>query len=443
MRKSIIPIILSMAMLNQAFSQEKKVAEKVVVTNAVIATTSISKTDEKPKPAYGVTLGGFLRTDFIWDTRKSANVREDNLNLYPLDIAKDANGKDLNAVAQSNFLAITSRINAKITGPDAFGAKTSAFIEADFFGNFEGSSGLFRLRHANATLDWAKTKVTVGQNWYPQFVPECFPGVANFSTGILFNPFGWATQARITRALSKTTTFGLTIYKDKEFSAVSASGVVNEGSFNSVLPTIHGNLQFKNAKFLAGFGAEFRSLRPRTTFTTGTPAVTVENMGLVNSVTLNAYAKLTGKKATLKMYGILGQNVTNLVMLGGYVGYSGTSDPAQELYKPTKTNALWFELMSNNPKIAPGLFMGYTVNNGADIQGKTAYTRGVAVDKRSVKDVFRTSGRIDFKSGKMRFSPELEYTTANWGLADKSGKVAGALTNVGNMRILFSTVYSF
>jgi hypothetical protein len=443
MKKTIISIIISVTMLGQAFSQEKKIEEKTTVSSVASASAPATKADEKTKPIYGVVLGGYVRTDFIWDTRKSANVREDNLNLYPLDVAKDANGKDLNAVGQSNFLSITSRINAKVTGPDAFGAKTSAFFEGDFFGNSEGSSGLFRLRHANASLDWAKTKLTMGQNWYPQFVPECFPGVANFSTGILFNPFGWATQARLTRSLSKTTTFGLTIYKDKEFSAVSATGVVNDGSVNSVLPTIHGNLQFKNDKVLAGIGAEFRSLRPRTTITSGTPAVTVENTGMTKSVTLNAFGKLTGKKATLKVYGILGQNITNLVMLGGYVGYIGTGDSSQELYKPTKTNAFWFELMSNNPKVAPGLFVGYTVNNGADVQGKTAYARGVGIEKRSVKDVFRSAGRIDFKSGKMRFSPEVEYTAANWGLSDKSGKVAGALTNVGNLRLLFSTVYSF
>jgi hypothetical protein len=99
--------------------------------------------------------------------------------------------------------------------------------------------------------------------------------------------------------------------------------------------------------------------------------------------------------------------------------------------------------MSNNPKVAPGLFIGYTVNNGADVQGKAAYARGVTVEKRAVKDVVRASGRIDFKSGKMRFSPELEYTAANWGTSDKSGKVLGTLTNVNNVRFLFSTAFTF
>jgi hypothetical protein len=438
MKKFIFPLMLCASLMNQAAAQEKKAEEKKVETTAATPAPAA-----KPQPVFTTVIGGFVRTDYIWDSRKNVNVRENHLNLYPTDVVKDANGNDLNAVPQSNFLSIVSRINLKITGPDAFGAKTSAFFEGDFFGNTEGSIGLFRIRHANASLDWAKTKLTVGQSWYPQFIAECFPGVANFSTGILFNPFGWASQAKITRSLSKSTSFALTVYKDREFGSVSATGVGNEPSFNSVLPTIHGNLQYKNPKVLLGVGAEYRSLKPRTTITGGTPAVTIENTGTVNSFTVNAYAKYTGKKATLKVYGILGQNVTHLVMLGGYVSVASTSNPIQEDFKATKTNAFWLELMSNNAKVAPALFIGYTVNNGADVAGKAAYARGVALEKRTIKDVVRAAGRIDFKSGKMRFSPELEYTTANWGTSDKMGAVTGDLTKVGNVRFLFSTSYAF
>jgi hypothetical protein len=130
-------------------------------------------------------------------------------------------------------------------------------------------------------------------------------------------------------------------------------------------------------------------------------------------------------------------------MLGGYVSVASTSNPIQEDFKATKTNAFWLELMSNNAKVAPALFIGYTVNNGADVAGKAAYARGVALEKRTIKDVVRAAGRIDFKSGKMRFSPELEYTTANWGTSDKMGAVTGDLTKVGNVRFLFSTSYAF
>jgi hypothetical protein len=57
---------------------------------------------EKPKE-WDVSLYGFARADYIFDSRKSAYVREYNLNLYPLDVAKDTNGEDKNATGSSNF----------------------------------------------------------------------------------------------------------------------------------------------------------------------------------------------------------------------------------------------------------------------------------------------------------------------------------------------------
>ena len=62
------------------------------------------------------------------------------------------------------------------------GRKASGKLEGDFFGNTQESIGLFRLRHAYAQLAWEKSSLTLGQTWYPSFVPEVFPGVANFST---------------------------------------------------------------------------------------------------------------------------------------------------------------------------------------------------------------------------------------------------------------------
>ena len=48
---------------------------------------------EKPKE-WDVSLYGFARADYIFDSRQSAQVREYHLNLYPLDKKLDANGDD-------------------------------------------------------------------------------------------------------------------------------------------------------------------------------------------------------------------------------------------------------------------------------------------------------------------------------------------------------------
>lgn len=85
--------------------------------------------------------------------------------MYPKEKQFDADGVDINDKASFNFLSIQTRLTGKISAPDAFGAKTSGVLEADFFGNenaaFVDNNG-FRLRHAFVKLNWEK--------------PNCLPG---------------------------------------------------------------------------------------------------------------------------------------------------------------------------------------------------------------------------------------------------------------------------
>ena len=393
-----------------------------------------------PPNDYSVSLYGFVRSDYIFDSRKSAMAREDQLNLYPLDVVKDANGKDVNAVAQSNFLAVTSRLGVKVKGPDVWGAKMSGTIEGDFYATLEANVGSLRLRHAYISMDWSKTSLTMGQTWYPTFIPEVFPGVANFNTAILFNPFGWATQVKLKQALSKEISITATAYKEREFAAAAITGsAANAPTINSALPTLNAQLQYKGKNIFLGAGFEYKSLQPLTDNGASPKLVTSEK---VNSSSVFAYGKYTNDVITIKAYGISGGNMNNLVMVGGF---TGNTIGGIQSYDPTKTTALWIDIASNGKTIAPGFFFGTTKNEGAGTAAGTAaqiYGRGVS-GARVIDNVWRTSARIDFKKNKFRVSPELEYTGATWGDADLFGKATTNKKDVGNFRTMVSCVYSF
>ena len=394
---------------------------------------------------WDVSLNGFIRTDYIWDTRKSAQVREDNLNLYPLDEALDVNGDDINKADQSNFLSVTSRLGVKVKGPNVWGAKTTGVLEGDFFGNFEGSTiGLLRLRHGYVNLEWTKTSLTMGQTWYPQFIPEVFPGVANFNTGIMFNPFGWATQVKVKQMLTKDLSFTAVAYKEREFTTqTAATGSQNSASLNSVLPTLHGQFQYKNKSVILGVGGEFKSLQPLTS--NGSTTNLLASNEKVNSTSFFGYAKYSNEKISIKAYGITGGNLANFVMLGGFTGK--TEAGKVETYDPIKTTAFWVDIASNGKSIAPGVFFGYTKNNGSGDDNSTAtfanYSRGVS-GNRVVDKVWRASGRVDFKQNKFRISPEIEYTLATWGdLVKSNGTADTNKKDLGNFRTMISCSYSF
>ena len=424
--------------INQNSNQIMK--KLVLLSMIAFGFTGNAQTTNAPPPVpekeWDVSLYGFFRTDYIWDTRKSAQVREYNLNLYPLDESLDVNGDDINDAGSSNFLSIVSRLGVKAKGPNVWGAKTTGTMEGDFFGNTESTIGLLRLRHAYVNMDWSKTSLLMGQTWYPSFIPEVFPGVANFNTGILFNPFGWATQVRIKQNFTKELSFALTAYKEREFTtAMAATGTQNSAATNAVLPSFHGQFQYKHKNIIAGIGAEFKSLQP---LTVSNNIVTTEK---VNSTSFLAYFKYADDTFSVKAYGITGGNLYNMVMLGGFAGY--TTPGEVEKYEPIKTTAYWIDIAGTGKKIAPGLFFGYTKNDGTGKDGATAlYARGVS-GTRGVENTWRSSVRVDFKQNKFRVTPELEYTAATWGDITSSGSIDGNQKDVSNFRAMVSCAYSF
>jgi hypothetical protein len=140
--------------------------------------------------------------------------------------------------------------------------------------------------------------------------------------------------------------------------------------------------------------------------------------------------------------------MSNLVMLGGFAGYTVTGQ--QEKYEAIKTSAYWIDIASNGKKIAPGLFIGYTKNDGTVKNGLAAgetvkfYGRGFS-GTRVVDNILRASARVDFKQNKFRITPELEYTAATWGDLNTNANGTADLNqkDVKNFRAMVSCVYSF
>jgi hypothetical protein len=100
--------------------------------------------------------------------------------------------------------------------------------------------------------------------------------------------------------------------------------------------------------------------------------------------------------------------------------------------------------MGTGKSVIPGLFVGYTDNNGASQNNAVAsYSRGITAGKTSLANVFRIAPRLETISGKFRFGLEAEITTAAYGIAGSNAKVTGTTNSVTDNRILFISSYSF
>ncbi len=387
-------------------------------------------------PVWGIKFSGFAKNDIFYDTRQSSaanGLREGHFYLYPDNKYFDGAGNDLNLNSSLHFLSIQTRIRGDISAPEAFGAKTSGAIEAEFFGTSEADLNGFRLRHAYVKLDWPKVSLLSGQFWHPMFTAESFPGTISFNTGAPFIPFSRNPQLRLTGLLGKASV-SLTAYGQRDFTSPGPAGNSNRYLRNSTIPGLNLLLKIPAGSNVTGWlGVDYKNIRPELV-----TAMNYESNERVSGISAFANLRIITAPVNISMMGVYGENPADLMMIGGYAVKS--TNPANGIseYTTINTGNFWIDLTTKGTRTSFGLFSGYSKNLGAsDIITGDVYGRGTNIDH-----IFRVSPRVTVTEGKLSIAGELEHTTAAYGTRQADGKVADA-SKVSNLRVLLSTIYRF
>jgi hypothetical protein len=434
-----------------------------------------TETPAPKQPLFGINFSGYVKTDIYFDSRQTVGLRESQFLLLPEAEKLDAEGKDINAKGSYNFLSIQTRLACSVTGPDAIGAKPSAYIEGEFLGNINTAINSFRLRHAWVKLNWKTTELLVGQWWHPMFVPECSPTTVSFNTGAPFVVFSRNPQIKISQSLGKFK-LALTLLSQLDFVSDGPDGTSPKYLRNSVMP--ESDLQFsfntknetKGTEFMIGAGINFQMLTPRiSTNSIIKPAydTVVNNLVVhhdaisatyktdtkIRSLAFNLYTKLKLKRVTIKLGGEYGGDNNAYTMLGGYVVKSETDVTKNSVdYANIRSFAAWTEFHTNAQRWQPGLFLGFAKNLGtgepdfgssAVIGTKPVVVTGPYYARGSNIDfAYRISPRLVFNANKLRLAAEVEYTAAAYGKTNEKGIVYNA-KEVANVRLLFGVYYFF
>ncbi len=388
---------------------------------------------DKPDSKFGISFSGFVKSDFFYDSRQTQSAREGHFFLFPEKEVLDKNGEDINAKPNFNFLNLQTRITGKITGPDFFDAKTSGLIEGEFFGTSDGDLNGFRLRHAFVKLDWENTSLLAGQFWHPMFVADCSPATISFNTGAPFQPFARNPQIRLTQKAGNISIIAA-LAMERDFQSPGPNGYSTSYMRNAGIPDANLQFQYKSGDNLFGFGGQFKMIEPRTVTTKN--VITSEKLTSYGAM---AFGKLKFDDVTFKIEGVYGNNMADLMMLGGYAVKSIDTTTNKETYTPINVFSGWAEI-SYVKNFELGLFAGYLKNLGTtDNNLGTYYGRATNVDYQ-----FRISPRVGIFSGKTKIAFELETTMAAFGTNDNNdkGKVINTKT-VTNVRGLLSFIYSF
>lgn len=381
---------------------------------------------------------GYISYEIIYDTYRSLDTRDGELYLFPRKPVFDVNGDDINKRSKFNMLSVQSRFGVNISGPEAFGAKTSGRIEADFFGTHQDFVRLLRLRVAFITLTWENSELMLGNNFHPMFVLDCAPSTISFAAAVPFHPLNRSPQIRFRQNIS-------------ENASISASFLVHgyhnsagprDQQRNSGLPDSQLQLRYYPGNLLLGATAGYKFLSPRDITDGG--VATTKNVGSYN---LQGFAKLTTAPVTYKVQTVYGENLTNFVMIGGY-GAKGVDTPENPFdwdsdydYANLKTLSLWADIHSNNRVLQWGFFAGYTENLGSDhsfldIPGLQRYT--------DLHYLYRLSPRLTYFTNNLSFGIEYSYYSAVYASEfDQNRKPTESMDPAINNHIILNARYTF
>lgn len=418
----------------------------VIIYLNVSALTSDSIKVSKVKAEFS----GFFRADYWLDSRQVVDAVDGLFLLYPKGPDYDYNGKDINAEPNVNFLAMATRLRTNIKMPDLFKAKSSILVEVDFTGlSTSGTSTIvaLRLRHAYTKLQWEKSSLLFGLTWHPLFVQDVFPSVASLNTGAPFQSFNRSPQITFQQKLVDGLTLSLSAINQSD--SKSSGPIADPGQYsstyirNGLVPNLNTTLQLVSGPITIGGAFDFKSLRPRQFVTSidypDRKYITTER---INSYTYMLYAKYQASKLTIKAKGMLGQNLFEHLMFGGYAVKTLDSLSGKETYTPTNHFFL-FGNITYGKEFQVGLFVGYAKNLGTNDNfaspKERIYARGM-----DIAYLYRISPVLTYVNDRFQISTELEYTAAAYGKINNLDK--GKVTNTkisDNYRFLVVVQYSF
>lgn len=398
-------------------------------------------------------FSGFIRYENYFDTRQVIGVADDNVLFLPAPPLYDPNGADINAKGQFNQTIIISRLRYYKLCPDIHCAKTSIFLETDFFGNncplLASTNNQFimdilRMRHGFITLNWCNSALIVGHTWHPLYIFDCFPNTISFGGGTPIAMYSRSPQIRMTYHGNHIDFLGA-ITSQLDFPSLGPIGQTSKYLRDAVVPNLHAQIRFHRDSHTVGFGIDYKRLVPRLVTKKGYKA-----QEQINSMIALAYYILVNKKARFNMQLFYAQNANDMSVLGGFAVHSINPKTDHRTYTNLNTINWWGDITLTQWKHGePGIFFGYTHNLGAR---KTIIPTITPPDELSenfiyafapnVEKTFSIIPRFHFLIKDFEVNCELVYSAAWYGTIGVNGKVYDSKP-VSVVRLLTGVLYYF
>jgi hypothetical protein len=384
---------------------------------------------------------GFVRNYFTYDSRSCVQSNEGLFNMLPNDVNPGVNGDDLNAVPSVRFLSMTTRFGLNVTGPEIWGAKSTAKIESDFCGASSGTAFNLRIRQAYTKLAWEHSDILVGQAWHPMS-GDLMPEVFSLATGAPFNPFNRSPQVRYNYAPIKALSFTAAALYQYQYGSVGLDGKTsNTYSRNALVPELFVGMTAKGKHLTGGFGVNASTIAPR---------VVADGMRVderLTSYSAMVFGSLKVDDLSVRAKATYGQNTSHMQQPTGF-GVVEVFDNGVQNYEPMQLGSAWVTMMYGK-KLRYGFFAGWMKNYGS---AGDKYTSLVVRNNAGMDQAYRFSPIVTYKVQNIQIGLEYEHTSTAYGdyfvhQNDYPRQVTnGTVTNthwVANNRVCVMVKYDF
>jgi hypothetical protein len=182
---------------------------------------------------WDMTLGGYVKFDLVYSTQA---VGVDN--RVAAVSSKGGFDREKDETDSLTWGSAETRLNWLVKGPEAWGAKTSAFVEGDFRAASPSrgttNNGEFGLRHAYLKLDWATTSLLVGHTWQAWGMTPTLNILAfaeeHFNKG--------ATRVPQIRLTQKFGGFAVAVAAQSPYDVLTTNNVGTDPRANSLIPDL-------------------------------------------------------------------------------------------------------------------------------------------------------------------------------------------------------------
>lgn len=392
---------------------------------------------------------GYIKAEYLFDTRQVVALRSDQTLLYPREKLSDPDGEDINAHKQLNELSIESRLCYTLFEEKIKCLEIPArgVLEADFWGrttNSDDLPGHYRLRHSFIDLYFENVVVTLGHTWHPFTVVDCYPDTISFNSGAPYEPTARNGGIVVNYTKEKITLIG-SLFSQLNFNSDGPIGFTNRYIRDGVMPDIHVQIKYNDQKNVFGACYTVKRLMPRIVTNNGFST----NESIFSHNTSIYYAYTHPVFSFRSRYSWV-QNGSEYFVVGGYGVHSIDPVTDKRTYANTSTSNIWVDMdILLYDTVKPGLFIGYFYNHGSfqtilpDIIIDDVLIERLSYGfGQNIGQSVRVEPRLRLLYDPVSFCFELEMTAAAYGTPDEHKKVKNQQW-VQNTRFAFSMFYKF